>query len=71
MLRVAGRAADIATLAALTPSAYEVEITLPGQRSRGILRPLLASRARRRHVCSRCCIAGLYFAGCAHPAPGT
>lgn len=40
MLRVAGRAADVATTSPLTPSAYDVEIHLPGQRARSIWRPV-------------------------------
>ena len=42
MLRVAGRAADVANVSPITPTAYEVEIQLPSQRSRSIWRPLFA-----------------------------
>ena len=70
MLRVAGRAADVATLAPLSPAAYEVEITLPGLRRRGILRPLFAI-ALLAAVVFAALFAGLYLAAGRVPTPGT
>ena len=70
MLRVAGRAADVATLAPLTPAAYEVEITLPSRRARSILRPLFAIGLVAAAVFALL-FAGLYLAGARIPAPGT
>lgn len=69
MLRVAGRAADVATLAPLSPAAYEVEITLPSRRARSILRPLLAIGLVAGTVFALL-YAGLYLAGARVPAPG-
>ena len=70
MLRVAGRAADVASLAPLTPAAYEVEITLPGSRSRSVLRPLLAIGIVAGLAFAGL-LAALYLAGARVPAPGT
>ena len=70
MLRVAGRAADVATLAPVTPAAYEVEITLPGRRARSVLRPLLAIGLVAATVLA-VLFAGLYLAGARVPAPWT
>jgi type VI secretion system protein ImpK len=70
MLRVAGRAADVATLAPLSPAAYEVEITLPSRRARSILRPLLAIGLVAGTVFALLYI-GLSLAGARVPPPGT
>ena len=70
MLRVAGRAADVAALAPVTPAAYEVEITLPGLRRRSILRPLFAFGLLAAAVFALL-FAGLYLAGARVPTPGT
>ena len=69
MLRVAGRAADVANVAPLTPSAYEVEIQLPSQRSRSVWRPLLAMGVLTLGFFGLLFL-GLYFAGGRVPAPG-
>jgi type VI secretion system protein ImpK len=69
MLRVAGRAADVATLAPLSPAAYEVEITLPSRRARGILRPLLAIGLVAASVFA-ILYAALQLAGARVPPPG-
>ncbi|MEM7412549.1 MAG: DotU family type IV/VI secretion system protein [Myxococcota bacterium] len=69
MLRVAGRAADVSTLSPLTPSAYEVEIQLPGQRSGSIARPLLAMLGITLGFFALLFL-GLYFAGGRVPGPG-
>ena len=69
MLRVAGRAADVAALAPLSPAAYEVEITLPTRRAGGILRPLVAIGVLAATVFALL-YAGLYLAGARVPTPG-
>jgi len=69
MLRVAGRAADVATTSPLTPAAYEVEIQLPGQRARSIWRPLAAIGALSGGVFALLFLA-LWLAGGRVPNPG-
>ena len=69
MLRVAGRAADVAAVSPVTPAAYEVEIQLPGHRSRSIWRPLLTAALLAGAVFAVLFVA-LYLAGGLVPAPG-
>lgn len=69
MLRVAGRAADVATVSPVTPRAYEVEIHLPGQRTRSIWRPISAM-ALLSGIVFVLLFLGLFFAGGRVPAPG-
>jgi len=69
MLRVAGRAADVATVSPVTPAAYEVEIQLPGHRKRGVLRPLVAAALLAGGVFAAL-FAALYLAGGRVPVPG-
>ena len=70
ILRVAGRAADVASVSPLCPAAYEVEIHLPGHRSRSALRPLIAAALLAGGVFAALFVA-LYLAGGRIPAPGT
>jgi type IV/VI secretion system ImpK/VasF family protein len=69
MLRVAGRAADVATVSPVTPSAYEVEISLPAHRSRSVLRPLVFAALLAGGVFA-VLFAALYLAGGRVPVPG-
>jgi type VI secretion system protein ImpK len=69
MLRVAGRASDVATLAPLSPAAYEVEITLPSRRARSVLRPLFAIALVAAAVFAAL-YAAIYLAGSRVPPPG-
>lgn len=69
MLRVAGRAADVATVSPLTPGAYDVEIHLPGHRHRSIWRPLGVLAALAALVFGVLFVV-LYLLGGRVPAPG-
>ena len=69
MLRVAGRAADVATVAPVTPTAYEVEIQLPGQRQRSVWRPIVTLALLSSGVFAVLLVV-LYLLGGRVPAPG-
>lgn len=69
MLRVAGRAADVSTVSPLTPAAYDVEIHLPGHRSRSVWRPLAALGGLAGAVFAVLFVV-LYLLGGRVPAPG-
>ena len=69
LLRVAGRAMDVASLSPVTPTAYDVEIHLPGPTGASLARPLLFLAAAAVSVFGLL-FTILYFVAGTVPSPG-